>query len=101
MPTTLDGSIQANAVAIQPDGKIVLAGVAGSGTLIGFPGPNTDTFAVVRLNPDGSLTPPSTATAASPWPSASAAGPMLCRCNPTARLCSPSRRTVETSRRRG
>jgi uncharacterized delta-60 repeat protein len=39
---------EANAVAVQPDGKIVLAGYA---TITG----GYRVFAVVRLNPDGSL----------------------------------------------
>jgi uncharacterized delta-60 repeat protein len=41
----------AHAVALQPDGKIVLAGEAGPGDLIDHP-PN---FALVRLDADGSL----------------------------------------------
>ncbi len=41
----------ANAVAVQADGKIVVAGSAGRGDFMDL---NTD-FAVARLNPDGSL----------------------------------------------
>ncbi len=41
------GNDNANAVAVQPDGKIVLAGYCGNGS-------NND-FCVARLNPDGTL----------------------------------------------
>ena len=44
--TGFRGSAQANAVAIQRDGKIVLAGSSGG---------DLRDFAVVRYNPDGSL----------------------------------------------
>ncbi len=41
----------ANAVAIQPDGKIVVAGFTGLGGVVG----NPNNFAVARVNPDGTL----------------------------------------------
>jgi uncharacterized delta-60 repeat protein len=43
--TAFDGVSEANAMALQPDGKIVLAGLADS----------PHTFALARYNPDGSL----------------------------------------------
>jgi uncharacterized delta-60 repeat protein len=48
--TNLDYEDEAHAVAIQPDGKILVAGLSGS--QIGI---TSDDFALVRYNPDGSL----------------------------------------------
>ena len=49
-----DRGESANAVAIQPDGKIVVAGSAGEGTALD-PNDFDDDFAVVRINTNGSL----------------------------------------------
>jgi uncharacterized delta-60 repeat protein len=49
------GNDRARAVAIQADGKIVVAGVAFSSACLPCNGPASDNFGVARYNPDGSL----------------------------------------------
>jgi uncharacterized delta-60 repeat protein len=49
------GNDRARAVIIQPDGKIVAAGVAFSAACLPCDGPATDNFGLARYNPDGSL----------------------------------------------
>ena len=51
------GNDRARAVAIQADGKIVVAGVAFSAACLPCDGPASDNFALARYNPDGSLDP--------------------------------------------
>ena len=51
------GNDQGRGVAIQADGKIVVAGVAVSAACLPCDGPASDNFGLARYNPDGSLDP--------------------------------------------
>jgi uncharacterized delta-60 repeat protein len=51
------GNDRARAVIIQPDGKIVAAGVAFSAACLPCDGPASYNFGLARYNPDGSLDP--------------------------------------------
>ncbi|HET6771326.1 MAG TPA: delta-60 repeat domain-containing protein [Actinomycetota bacterium] len=51
------GNDQGRGVAIQADGKIVVAGVAFSAACLPCDGPASDNFGLARYNPDGSLDP--------------------------------------------